>query len=94
MTIGDSYAGIGPCSRAERPFGGISEQSYYCSPSGAAPPTRGYPDPKNALAFYKKAETVLTGLESGGLLTAADREVLARARGRIGSSNEIAVVKR
>lgn len=89
MTLGDSSAGLGVCSPSERPFGGISEQSIYCRPTGARA-VRSTIDLPAALAFYRRSEIVFAGLEYSGLLTATDREHLTIARSLINAGNELA----
>ncbi|MBX3291704.1 MAG: serine/threonine protein kinase [Acidobacteria bacterium] len=90
--LGDSYAGIGLCSRQERPFGGIADQNYYCRPATAQQSNRTQINAAAARSFYKRSETVFAGLERSGLLTAIDKEHLAVLRGRALTPNEMAAL--
>ncbi|QQS31612.1 MAG: serine/threonine protein kinase [Acidobacteriota bacterium] len=91
--LGDSYAGVGLCSGSERPFGGITEQIYYCRPGNLQPSNRSQLNAEAARSFYKRSEAVFARLESSGILTAIDREHLAAVRVRADSSGEIAAIK-
>lgn len=93
LSLADSYAGIRPCTIAERPFGGIAEQVEHCRPKEILTDRRQPDGLRSAAKYYRLAGETFSRLETGGSLTAADRELLAFARGRIAGSGELSQIK-